>query len=80
MKTLFSYNKNIARFKHIEVCCHFFSPKVVIDFHFSIRRKSDHPGIFFSIMVLGCTVEASLYDSRHWDHENNCFEAYNGEK
>jgi hypothetical protein len=34
----------------------------------------DHGGFRFDIELLGYTFDFNLYDSRHWDYENNCWE------
>ena len=36
----------------------------------------DHGGIGFEIEVLGYYFSARIYDHRHWDYENHCWEVY----
>jgi hypothetical protein len=37
---------------------------------------TDHGGIGFDIEVLGYFFAAKLYDVRHWDYKNHCWEVY----
>ena len=39
-----------------------------------IREKVDHAGFFAELDLLGFYLEFSIYDSRHWDDKNQCFE------
>lgn len=41
-------------------------------FKFSIRE--DHAGLNFDFGLLGWGVNFVIYDSRHWDDENECWE------
>ena len=41
---------------------------------FTIR--TDHAGFTLEIALLGWLIEFKFYDSRHWDHTNNCWETY----
>jgi hypothetical protein len=39
-------------------------------------RKCDHAGIIFDIEILGLDFEIYLYDTRHWDYDNDCWVKY----
>ena len=39
-----------------------------------IREKVDHAGFFAELDLLWFYLEFSIYDSRHWDDKNQCFE------
>lgn len=41
-----------------------------------IPTGESHASIGFDITILGFMVAAKIYDSRHWDYENNCWEEY----
>jgi hypothetical protein len=41
---------------------------------FGIVRKQHHPGVYFSISMLGWFMEAEYYDGRHWDQERDTWE------
>ena len=45
-----------------------------LTFDFTIR--TDHAGFGLDIALLGWSVEFRFYDSRHWDHTNNCWETH----
>jgi len=36
----------------------------------------DHAGLMFEIEFLRHFFVINLYDNRHWDYENNCWEKY----
>lgn len=42
-------------------------------------RGRDHAGFSVELMLLGYCFHVNIYDSRHWDYENNCWEIYTGE-
>lgn len=48
----------------------------VIAFKFELTGRRDHAGIQFEIGLLGYEVEFHMYDVRHWDNENKCWEVY----
>ena len=45
-----------------------------LTFEFTIR--TDHAGFVLDLALLGWSIEFRFYDSRHWDHTNNCWETY----
>ena len=40
------------------------------------KSGEDHGGIGFDIEVLGYMFAAKIYDIRHWDYKNHCWEEY----
>jgi hypothetical protein len=48
---------------------------IELDFE-HIFKRSDHAGPRIDISLLGYTLSAQIYDRRHWDHDNNCWEVY----
>ena len=47
---------------------------IEIDFNFT--TKGDHAGLQIMIGLLGYAIEYHVYDTRHWDYENNTWEVY----
>lgn len=47
---------------------------VLISLEFSLKFRTDHAGITLGFGILGHTVEFMIYDNRHWDNKNNCWE------
>lgn len=48
-------------------------------FSLSLRlnwRGSDHAGPAIELGLFGYSVSASIYDTRHWDYEKNCWTVY----
>lgn len=39
-------------------------------------RKTDHPGVSFSLELVVLRLYTSITDIRHWDDENNCYYDY----
>ena len=57
------------------------------DFYFSIlgdifkfnlcwSRKTDHAGFEIGLDILSLMINFNIYDGRHWDHDNDCWEDY----
>ena len=69
-----SYHKQLSKNKHLEVETFFSNYSLIsIEFDCSLRAR-DHAGIRFKINIGGLELEINFYDSRHWDHKNNCWE------
>jgi len=48
-----------------------------IDLDFShVFKGTDHAGPEIALSLLGYTFNIHIYDDRHWDHGNNCWEVY----
>lgn len=43
--------------------------------NFTVRGQ-DHAGLRLSLALFGYSVKLDIYDSRHWDYDNNCWEIY----
>lgn len=48
----------------------------LINSGFNLTTKGDHAGIQFELGVFGYSIEFQIYDTRHWDYENNQWENY----
>ncbi len=49
----------------------------LFEIHFSYTvRGTDHAGLTLSFALLGYCASLNVYDSRHWDYENDCWEKY----
>lgn len=40
----------------------------------SLKNKTDHAGFSFGFGILGYAIEFMIYDNRHWDDKNNCWD------
>ena len=47
---------------------------VVLLLGMAVRHRVSHAGLSLEIGLLGYCLNFDLYDSRHWDYENNCWE------
>jgi hypothetical protein len=48
----------------------------LVRFEFRYTIRQDHAGLNFGFGLLGWEFHTSIYDSRHWDCENKCWEVY----
>lgn len=46
----------------------------IFSWDFEITRYRDHAGMKLSFNILFLHFDFSIYDCRHWDYENNCWE------
>lgn len=68
-KTLFFKHGRVGQYKGWEF--NGYVTHYIIDLHFELKFKGDHPGIFLMIGLLGYALEFNFYDSRHEDHIND---------
>lgn len=47
----------------------------IVGFHIKLSRECDHAGFYFSVILLGLNLMFDFYDTRHWNYENDCFQA-----
>jgi len=40
------------------------------------NREKDHAGFNIDLMLFGAFIEFNIYDTRHWDEENECWKKY----
>ena len=49
----------------------------LVTIHFSTHWSGrDHAGPKLELALLGYAVTATVYDTRHWDYESQCWENY----
>ena len=65
----FTFNCEISCFQYLNFnLLNLFSIKV------EINRKQDHSGLYVNLNILGLNQSFNIYDIRHWDIENDCWE------
>ncbi len=52
----------------------------IILFTFNFTIRGDHAGLKFDFGILGLDINFMIYDNRHWDYDNDCWETYEGNK
>jgi hypothetical protein len=52
----------------------------ILECWFKFSIKEDHAGLNFDFGILGWNVKFLIYDNRHWDYENDCWETYEENK
>lgn len=72
---LFCKSASLAKHKAVEfeICK---DPSQVFTLSFLVTTRRDHAGASLELGLLGYSVHAQLYDTRHWDYEANEWEIY----
>ena len=52
----------------------------IINIEFCLSINCDHAGLNTKLGLFGYTLEYTVYDTRHWDYENNTWEIYDREE
>ena len=66
----FSFHKRLSKYKHLEIEGNY-SNYHIFCFEFKISYKEDHAGILFSLNMFCREISLQIYDSRHWNYQNN---------
>jgi hypothetical protein len=53
----------------------YYSP-MLVDADICWTRKQDHAGLRIVLGLLGYGIHVTIYDTRHWDYENNKWTIY----
>jgi hypothetical protein len=48
----------------------------LIDIDTSFSLNEDHAGFEFVFGLFGYGIHFRIYDTRHWDYDNNCWQKY----
>jgi len=48
----------------------------LLNFDLSWTRKTDHAGFEFNFNLLWLMIHTAIYDTRHWDYENDEWKKY----
>lgn len=75
-KDIYHTDGNLSKRKgwEFQIYKHSFS---VFEMHFSYTvRGTNHAGLTLTFALLGYCANFTVYDSRHWDYENNCWEKH----
>ena len=54
----------------------FYTTQSLLGFNFLWTARRDHAGIDLQMSLLGICAHVSLYDNRHWDHEQCQYHIY----
>jgi len=55
---------------------HYYCSTDLINFDLHYTTKQDHAGLSIELGLLGYSIHFQIYDGRHWDDENNCYEVH----
>ena len=69
---------SITKHKHWEFETYRHSHDVA-KLNIAITARRDHAGLHIDIGLLGYSACFDIYDGRHWDSTNNCWEIYGEE-
>jgi hypothetical protein len=53
---------------------HSYCSTLLLDVEAKITHKTDHAGIEIGVGLLGYGINFRIYDTRHWNHFDNCWE------
>jgi hypothetical protein len=74
-KSLGSISGQLTQYKCWELE-HYYHSRILAEFKFSITSRTDHAGLRVTAGLIGYNISATIYDSRHWDHNSNTWEIY----
>jgi hypothetical protein len=66
----------ITKFKAWELEHTYYSP-LLLDFELRWNRQTDHAGLEFGLGILGYGIHFRIYDTRHWNDYDKCWEEHN---
>ena len=76
-KNYIEYDRKITTNKAVEVQFSRWQAQSIFEFGLNtIWFGEDHGGIGFDIELFGYFFQAKIYDVRHWDYKNHCWESY----
>ena len=76
-KDYIEYDRKITTNKAVEVQFSKWQAQSIFEFGLNtIWFGEDHGGIGFDIELFGYFFQAKIYDVRHWDYKNHCWEEY----
>jgi hypothetical protein len=67
-----SISGQLFQHKYWELEHSYYSP-MLVDVDARWTHKQDHAGFEISVGVLGYGIRFRIYDTRHWDDENNAY-------
>lgn len=76
-KILFSTYGLLTKHKAFEVDIRWSTVKplsTLLDCNIAYRTKTDHAGLSIFIAVFRLKLEFNIYDTRHWNHQKECWE------
>lgn len=76
-KTKILVNTRVFDYKFIEV--EYVRDTDIIGAWFDWTFRQSHAGIRFGVSLLSFGLYVTFEDTRHWDHEHNCWEKYDDE-
>lgn len=68
------WDKKLSNHKFFEIET-FVDSEHILEFQMDLRLNGrDHAGPSITLTLFSLGVSARIYDHRHWDYENNCWE------
>ena len=65
----------LSKYKSWEIQHSFHSPELLV-FRLEWSKNKSHAGVKVTLGIFGYAVDFQIYDNRHWDHYNDCWEVY----
>jgi hypothetical protein len=73
---LYCFTKSLTKNKHFEFEVWHESNELLVVALSTDFGGSDHAGPHITLGLLGYSLNWKIYDSRHWDYDNNTWETY----
>lgn len=71
----FIFDNSISKNKALSVQVDHFNWTSLFGLSFDLTPTgTNHAGLYLDFTVFGLSIVINLYDKRHWDYENNCWE------
>lgn len=70
------YSKSGSLSKHKAWEVEVYKTKAVVDFDFDLSFRQDHAGIRLGLGLFGYTVSGHIYDTRHWNYNEDRWYVY----
>ena len=71
-KHLGSLCKKLTKYKAWELE-HYYYTGMIVNLEMQIAIREDHSGLSTTIGLFGYSIRFTISDTRHWDHNNNCY-------
>lgn len=72
--SMFGHGASISEHKAIEI--QLMKTADIVFFQVEFKTKTDHAGLYLEVGFLGFNAAFQVYDTRHWDYENDNWMKY----
>jgi hypothetical protein len=73
-KPVWSWGKKLTKNKALEIEA--YRSDTIIEYEIKFTIREDHAGLIIGLGLLSYTIRLQIYDTRHWNYANKCWEVY----